>query len=346
MMRAQRPDGLVLTSEHGYDRLRPARRGGELARLRRGAWMTVDGEPDDEWKKETRLLLARCHAAAATLSCRYAFTRETAGFLLGWPAPVSRQIHILQTSHVARDGSRDLVRHHTSSLPDEDIVDIEGLPVTVPARTAIESGLGCEPPTGLALVDAALGHLAQVSRRQREESIARQDVWREHLGEMLVARGSVRNVRRAREVIRFSDGLAESGPESWMRWLALSRGMPVPELQVEIVTCRGLRYPDALWRFAGAKPVLAEYDGADKDRRRDAADVVLEEKDREAVLKDATGGEFVRFTRRDRQDADAAFGRLLRATPLSASDLTPRPDLFLSASLRPLQRAARRRDRG
>ncbi|WP_420111473.1 hypothetical protein [Pseudactinotalea sp.] len=346
MTKAQRPDGLVLTSEYGYDRLRPSRRSGEIARVRRGAWLVKGTEPEDEWEKEEHLLLARCHAAAATLRCRYAFTLQTAGFLLGWPAPVSRRLQILQTSRVASGGSADLVRHHTTSLPDEDIVFVEGLPVTVPSRTAIESALGCEPPIGLALVDAALRELAAVTRREREDSIARQDVWRDRLVDMLAERGSVRYARRARAAIRFSDGLAESGQESWMRWLALSRGMPVPELQVEIATCRGLRYPDALWRFRGAKPVLAEYDGADKYRRADGTSIILDEKDRESLLTDATGGTFVRFTKRDRPDADAAFGRLLRATPLSESDLTPRPDLFLSSALRPLRRAARGRDRG
>lgn len=342
MKSAQRPRELILSSEHGYDAVRAEVSGGSAARIRRGAYLRTPADPtddedeEDEWDREERLLLARCHAVGSTLTCRYAFARETAGFLLQWPAPVQTRMHIVQTSRRPSGGSRDLIRHHTNNLPDEEIVIIEGLPVTAPARTAIDSALGCEPPLGLALVDAALGTLAEVSRFDRAPSIERQDLWRARLFEMLDARGSVRHTRRAREVIRYSDGLSESGQESRMRWLALSNGMPVPELQLEIGTSRGPRYPDAMWWFdtvPGARPLLAEYDGARKYRRKNAELAVIEEKDREALLKDATGGEFVRFTKHDRPYPDAAFARLLRASPLSVDNLTPRPALFRSRSL-------------
>lgn len=328
-MTMSRPVHLVLTSEVGYDRLRPAIGSGALAHLRRGAHLRPL-EHGDEDEAQRVMLLARCHAVASTLTCRYAFGFRTAAALYGWPVPSSAYVDVVQTGHAPQRRSRDVIRHRTLALPDEDIVEIDGLPIVVPARTAIDCALAFGPALGLAVVDAALRDLAAVSRFHREESVARQDPIREWLAQLLVERGSARHVKRARAVVAHSDGFSESGPESWMRWLALSRGMPVPQLQLPILTRRSLRYPDALWAFDGARPVLAEYDGTGKYGKdaEDAGEALIEEKDREQLLRQATRGEFVRFTKIDQRDPDGAFQRLLDACPISASDLEPRLDLM------------------
>lgn len=339
MVETRRPSGLILTSEHGYDTLRADIDARALVLLRRGAHLLPFPVPADEeelWRQKRTLLVARCHAVAGTLTCRYAFGQITAAFLLGWPVPIPDLVHIVQLSSAPAGRSRDVVRHRVASLPDEDIVMINGLPVLAPRRTAVDCALGCTPDVGLAAVDGALRKLAAVDRRKRQESIARQDVVRSELAELLQQRGRVRHARRAREVIHYADGLSESARESWLRWLALSRGMPVPELQVPIRTSQGLRYPDALWWFegiAGARPLLAEYDGGLKYRTNGGA-VVEAEKDREELLREATGGTVLRFTRTARKNPDAAFARLLRESPLTVRDLTPRRDLQLAPGLR------------
>lgn len=339
MVNMARPQGLVLTAEEGYSRLRSEIDAGALIRLRRGAYL-AEASPDargpgDEWAQRAAVLLARCHATAHALRSRFAFSHGTAAFLHGWPGPMTDAVHVLMPVRASARHAADIVRHHTAELAEEDVVEIDGLPVTGPARTALDCALLCAPPQGLAVVDAALRALASVSRFERDLSVVRQDAVRADLQQRLEARGSVRHARRARDVLRYADGLSESGGESWMRWLALSRGMPVPALQVPIATGRGTFYPDALWRFDGGHgPVLAEYDGREK-YDGDGELALIAEKDREQLLVDATGGRIVRFTHRDMTHPDAAFARLLRATPLRAGDLEPRPDLLPRRQARP-----------
>ncbi|WP_156253845.1 hypothetical protein [Pseudactinotalea terrae] len=328
-MASHRTIPLYLTSSYGFDELRPVLRRGDIERLRYGAYVPPVPSEMKRWQVDAAHLEARSRAVASTLSSWFAFTHETAAFIHEWPGPVASHVHIGQRFRSGPGMSADIVRHFCPDIPDEDIIDVKGLPVTGHARTAVDCALAYPPWISLPIVDAALRTMANVSRFERAESITRQEQCRAELLERLARRGPVRHVRRARAVMEHANGFAESGPESWLRWVSLAHGFPIPELQLPVGTARGILYPDLMWPDLG--PLMAEYDGMDKyedddDDRVGAA--IVAQTDREQLLKQATSGDVVRFTRHDkRDDPDKAFRRLLRAVP-KAVHLEPRLELM------------------
>lgn len=97
-------------------------------------------------------------------------------------------------------------------------------------------------------------------------------------------------VRRAREVVAFSDGRSESALESIGRVAFREHGLPPPSLQVEVGGDLGaIGRSDYLWpEYA----TIAEADGALKYTSPDRA---IRQLDRDARLRDA-GFEVVHFT--------------------------------------------------
>lgn len=323
-MVTKRP-ALVLVSQNDRETVRRAARGGIIGHLRRGAYVRESAElaQAPSWKRDAALLLPRCEAVASTLTCTFAFSHATAAGIHGWDGPASPRLHIVQRTRPGGGKSRDIIRHFAPDLQDSDIVMIDGLPVVTPEVAAVQCALAYEPETALAWVDSGLRKEARVVRFDREASIERQDALRTAWLESLAARGPVRHARRAREVLFYANGLAEFPRESWLRWVALASGLPVPELQVPIQTPGTILYPDMMW--PDASPLMVEYDGMDK--YDDVGAAVVAQTDREQALIDTTHGRVVRFTRHDKRDRAAAFRRIYRAfeTP---PPLTPRPLLL------------------
>lgn len=329
------PRPLVLTSQYGFDNLRPEIRRGEIERVRRGAYVGRRDAPLDYWDQRNMELWEHCAAIAATTSCTFAFSHATAAALLELEAPAIDRPEIVQRSRPCAGMAADVVRHYRPSLTEAEIDWVGGLPVTPVDRTAVDSALSCSPPHALAIVDAALRRLANVSRFERELSIERQEVVRAHLRELLDQLGPVRHVRRAREVLSYADGFAEKAGESWMRWLVLVQGLPVPELQLPVVTSRTTYYPDQMWPAStrgSAKPLIAEYDGSGK-YDENPGDAVIDQTHREQLIKEVTGADFLRFTKRDRRDPNAAARRLLREFP-ATTERVARPLLLVRSTAR------------
>ena len=154
---------------------------------------------------------------------------------------------------------REGVEGVTRDLWPEDWLDIDGVRVTTPLRTAADLGCRLWPPHALAAMDAlARTHgftpddLQRLLRRYRRR----------------------RGVRQLRSLVPLVDARAESMPESWVRWFVVADGLPCPELQVEVlVEGRWLRldlgYPRAR--------VAVEFDGeefhhrTEEQREHDAA---------------------------------------------------------------------------
>lgn len=135
-----------------------------------------------------------------------------------------------------RNGERDFAP--------EDIVDIFGLRVTSPLRTALD--LGCK----LSRRDA----LAALDQFARRFGLDARDLARE----LPRFRGR-RGVIQLRSVVLMTDGDAESPGESWVRIALLDAGLPKPTLQFEIVV-DGM----VLYRLDHAYPkhkICVEYDG-------------------------------------------------------------------------------------
>lgn len=130
---------------------------------------------------------------------------------------------------------------------------VDGRPATAPAWTAVEVARALRRPRALATLDAAL-RSATCDRRE--------------LNLAAVAQAGRRGIVAVRGLIPLADAAAESPMESEARLMMIDGGLPLPELQREIVDHSGRR-----WRVDFAWPdamVAVEYDGFDFHSNPDA----------------------------------------------------------------------------
>jgi hypothetical protein len=149
-------------------------------------------------------------------------------------------------------------------IEEDEVALIDGVPVTTPARTALD--LGCWYPTdeAVAAIDALV----------RATDLKMADV------ELLAARYTGRRgIHLARRAIGLVDGGAQSPKESWLRLLLIRAGFPRPQTQIPVCDEFGeiFAYLDMGWEDA---KVAAEYDGEQHrtDRRRYTWDIRRQEK--------------------------------------------------------------------
>ncbi|MFT4220826.1 MAG: hypothetical protein QM611_09945 [Microbacterium sp.] len=207
---------------------------GSLVRVRHGVYASTrmwdDLAPWDRY-------LCRVHAVALHHPDAV-FCLESAAVLSGLPIfgdPVT--VHVL----VPRSGaSRHVagVRTHRSAA-DRTIVEADGLLLTSPLDTAVDTARHRHNAIGLAVADAAL----------RVNSALRPDV--------LVAANEARSSSRGRDIARWplshSTPLAETALESISRAVTGWLGFPPPELQVAFRAESGEEdRVDLLWRNPGS----------------------------------------------------------------------------------------------
>jgi very-short-patch-repair endonuclease len=171
--------------------------------------------------------------------------------------------------------SRPGIRLHIAALPREHRAVRLGAPVTSVARTVIDLARTIPFREGVVVADSAL----------RRELTTKAE-----LGDVMQAFERWPGIRKAREVVEFSDGRAESAFESISRVVFRDARLPPPELQVwvgadGIVIAR----VDFLWRKYAT---IGEADGAVKYADPDRAKMQLR---RDAELREA-GFEVVHFT--------------------------------------------------
>ncbi len=128
--------------------------------------------------------------------------------------PDQKNVHVTN----GRDGGGSRRTHrvvHAGLLPDDDLVDVDGMLMTSPARTAVDVALATATfPQALTAFDAALA--VGVDREDLRRRLAT----------------SRRGVGLARRALLFADGRAESPGESWSRAQMIEAELPVPDLQV------------------------------------------------------------------------------------------------------------------
>ena len=188
---------------------------------------------------------------------RVAVCLGTAAAFHGFDTEQPRDLHVLNPPGCALRDADGLVVHRRDGAP---LVMRNGRRVTSPAWTAVEVARSLRRGRALATLDAAL----------RSGTCSRPDLWRAAL-EQKGRRGIV----AVRNLLPLADARAESPMESEARLAMLDGGLPVPELQYEIVDANGeLRRSDFAWPEL---QVAAEYDGVDwhaesdqmfRDRRR------------------------------------------------------------------------------
>jgi very-short-patch-repair endonuclease len=130
-------------------------------------------------------------------------------------------------------------------LEDDEIEIVAGIPVTSPARTAID--LGCWYPTMTAV--AAIDALARATDIKAADA--------ELLAQRYAGR---RGITRARQAVGLFDAGAQSPKESWLRVVLIEQGLPRPQTQIPVCDEFGsmIAYLDMGWEDV---KVAVEYDG-------------------------------------------------------------------------------------
>jgi hypothetical protein len=139
------------------------------------------------------------------------------------------------------------VRVFRSSLGPDDVIDVDGIPVTSPLRTAFDLARGTTVERGLVAVDA-------FARAARLDLVAFERYVRRH--------PRYRGVPVARAVVELCDPRARSGGESRLRYIwIVEAGLPRPEVNPLVVDALGtvVAMTDLLDTGAG---LAGEYDGS------------------------------------------------------------------------------------
>ena len=342
-----------MSRDIGTGAARTGTRSGDLIRVRPGAY--IEGPlPAAGWAARETLALAHAAAVVRQLSTPVVISHESAALLHGcWVPGLDGTTHVLQRSMPSQPGTDDISRHHSRSLPPEDVTEVHGLPVTSLERTITDCALSLAPRRALAVADSGLRILARPDRFERAASVARIEAVRTRLSARLEHLRGARGVVGARAVIEHADGFSESPGETDVRWIAASRGLPRPVAQLRVDTEEGSFYVDLGWILdaetdggAVRRLIAAEFDGADKyaaatspqrDEGRDDRASLYAEKIREDAIR-GTGATFHRFVNRHLRDPDAVFSRLCRGFPPSVlASLAPVPGLIRRPSRRQLR---------
>jgi Protein of unknown function (DUF559) len=137
------------------------------------------------------------------------------------------------------------LRTRGDRIGEDEVVIVDGIPVTSPTRTALD--LGCWYPTtsGVAAIDSLA----------RATDIKAADV------ELLVQRyPGRRGIARGRLAISLFDPGAQSPKETWLRLVLVQAGLPRPQTQIPVLNEFGsaIAYLDMGWEDV---KVAVEYDG-------------------------------------------------------------------------------------
>ena len=180
--------------------------------------------------------------------------------MFGFDTEEPQDLHVLNPPRRQLRPVDGLVVHRRDGAP---LVMVGERPATLPAWTAVEVARSLRRPRALATLDAAL----------RSQSCNRGELWR-----AATQQAGRRGIVAVRELLMHADPRAESPMESEARLAMIDGGLPIPELQYEIVDGNGdLRRVDFAWP---AHCLAVEYDGLDwhsepdamrRDRRRQAA---------------------------------------------------------------------------
>ncbi|MGZ6779900.1 MAG: hypothetical protein ACXVGO_12985, partial [Mycobacterium sp.] len=173
----------------------------------------------------------------------------TAAALYGFDTEQDRKVHILDPG-VRMRPTTGLMVHQRVGAP---LKLVQGRLATAPAWTAVEIARTLRRPRALAVLDAAL-HCGACTRGEIEAAIKEQK--------------GRRGIVKARELMVHADGSAESAMESETRLVFIDGGLPLPELQYEIVDRCG-----QLWRVDFAWPdamLAAEYESIEWHANPDA----------------------------------------------------------------------------
>lgn len=215
----------------------------ELRRVLRGVYVAA-GVPDS--------LELRAAAVARAAPAHRVVCLRTAAWL--WRADVQAMgahLEIPPVDLMAPSGAagprRDGCRGCVGRLPRDDVVELYGVLVTTPARTAADLARLLNRPDALAALDA----LMRVTQTAKGE-VAR----------VLARFGRARGVVQGRELLGLSDSRAESPQESRTRLRCVDAGFPLPEPQIEVFDATGALLARLDMGYRAVRKAI-EFDGHD-----------------------------------------------------------------------------------
>jgi hypothetical protein len=269
---------------------------GQLHRLRRGAY--IDGTLPTDAAATHRLLI---RATVAGLRRPAVVSHQSAAVLLGlplWDVPLDR-VHVTRRPRAWNDTGRVLCCH-VARLRDDEVVEVDGLEVTGPVRTALDLARSLPHEAAVVALDAAL-HLGLLT----------QDALRTRLFDIAGAPGS----RSAARAVLFADGRSESVGESRSRVILHRWKLDPTALQFEVRSAGAavIGRTDFAWED---HRLVGEFDGRVKYGRllrpgEDAGDAVFREKRREDAIRDEGWG-VIRWTWGDLHRPDRFAARIRR----------------------------------
>lgn len=242
-----------------------------LVKLRYGVYARADLAKGLSARPNGAYLL---RAAAALCAADNAVaSHQTAAALLGVEM-LGRPTQVTLTRAPGQNRSGRGNHVYSADLPANHVTRKLGLSVTTPARTVVDLARSLEFRAGVVAADSAL-HQGLVTMAELESVLADCSQWR--------------GLKRAKEVVAFADGLAESVLESLARVVFRDCGLPPPELQVWVGGAEVVGRVDFLWRQFRT---IAEVDGRMK---YDDPSRAVKQLERDRQLRDA-GYEVVHYT--------------------------------------------------
>jgi len=237
----------------------------ELLGRRRLAGAIRNHEVEPLWSGvvvESGLLLdplTRASAALLTAGPTAVLARETAAFVHGCRSVDTVSTHIQVPYGCAVRGRDGLVVHHGGFFAD-DVETLDGLQLLPLDRVVADLLCVSRPPDALAVVDEALT-LAGEKHVEFRRAVAGR------LGSRQDPRGTV----RAAGLLDLASERAASPAESWMRWMIIDAGFPVPEVNWPLCGPDGCEHfrLDLAWP---ALRICLEYDGRASHAGREIQD--------------------------------------------------------------------------
>lgn len=253
-----------------------ARRSGLITRLRHGTYAPTAAVGSMTPEERHQLL---CRAVLTRLGNGYVLSHYSASIM---HVPVSFGVD-LGTVHVTRlDGRQSRtesgIAFHSVDLDESEIVEIDGLPVVIPARAGFEAASISTTEAGLVIVNAALH--AGLCAKEEVIAVGEQGTRWPHS-------------RHARFALRLADERCESPGESRSLYMFYTEGVPRPELQVVLPIGDGGQDPRVDFHWDEHRHV-GEFDGLFKYGRlntgADPTAVLVHEKLREDRIRSVSCG--------------------------------------------------------
>lgn len=151
------------------------------------------------------------------------FTHASAAYLHGVTALPPQPVHLVVPYERRKRAREGIVIHNATGL-EEDRENRHGLPVLSLERVVGDLLCTTWPPKGLAVLDEVLAGFPEQDG----------SAFRRRLRDRLLVRPDPRGTRIARRLVDLATGRAESPPESWLLWLVVDLGFPVPEANLPV----------------------------------------------------------------------------------------------------------------